>query len=48
MADRDVERDCPKDRFVETLRRMADLSIEHEKTDGSHELELQCKWSDEQ
>ena len=24
MADRDVERDCPTDRFVETLRRLAD------------------------
>lgn len=24
MADRDVERDCPTPRFVETLRRLAD------------------------
>jgi amphi-Trp domain-containing protein len=24
MADRDVERDCPTERFVETLRRLAD------------------------
>ncbi len=24
MADRDVERDCPSERFVETLRRVAD------------------------
>ncbi len=24
MADRDVERDCPTDRFVATLRRVAD------------------------
>ena len=24
MTDRDVERNCPKDRFVETLRRLAD------------------------
>lgn len=24
MADRDIERDCPTPRFVETLRRLAD------------------------
>ncbi|HJL18269.1 MAG TPA: amphi-Trp domain-containing protein [Sandaracinaceae bacterium LLY-WYZ-13_1] len=24
MADRDVERDCPTERFVQTLRRLAD------------------------
>ena len=24
MADRDVERDCPTERFIETLRRLAD------------------------
>lgn len=24
MAERDVERDCPTERFVETLRRLAD------------------------
>ncbi len=24
MADRDVERDCPPERFIETLRRLAD------------------------
>lgn len=24
MSDRDVERDCPTERFVETLRRLAD------------------------
>ncbi len=69
MADRDVERDCPTERFVATLRRVADaleagepwriqvagkrftvpveaeLSIEHEVSDGAEELELQLKWS---
>ena len=68
MADRDVERDCPPERFIQTLRRVADaleagepwriqvagvrfnvpadasLSIEHEVSDDSHELELQLKW----
>lgn len=24
MADRDVERDCPTERFIDTLRRLAD------------------------
>jgi amphi-Trp domain-containing protein len=69
MADRDVERECTTEHFVETLRRLADaleaggsfriqvansrftvpadahLSIEHERSDGDEELELQLKWS---
>ena len=68
-SDRDVERNCPVARFVETLRRLADgleeggsfriqvanqrftvpadasLSIEHEREEGSEELELQLKWT---
>ncbi len=36
MADRDVERDCPKDRFVETLRRLADAIEE----DGSFRIQV--------
>lgn len=69
MTDRDVERNCTTETFVETLRRLADaleagepfriqvagkrftvpasaeLSIEHEVTDGNEELELQLRWS---
>jgi len=70
MGERDVERELSCDRFVETLRRLADaleasasfriqvaskrltipkdgaLSVEHEMSDGAHELELQLKWTD--
>lgn len=68
--ERDVERQLTRERFVETLRRVADalekgeplriqvqnhrftvpveaeLSIEHEASDGRHELELQLRWSE--
>ena len=69
MGDRDVERECSTEIFVDTLRRLADalekgdsfriqvanarftvpaaanLSIEHEVSDGDEELEFQLKWS---
>ena len=71
MPDRDVERECSTEIFVDTLRRLADalekgegfriqvanarftvpnganLSIEHEASDGDEELEFQLKWKNE-
>ena len=68
MTDRDVERNCDKDEFVSSLRRLADaleagepfriqvqnkrftvpqgaeLSIEHEASEGEEELEFQLRW----
>ena len=70
-ADRDIEKDYPKDQFVDKLRRLADaiendekfeimiageriyvpvratFNIEHEREDGSEEIEFQIKWDAE-
>lgn len=69
MSERDVERDCTPEYFVDTLRRIANaveagesvriqvagrrftvpadanLSVEHEASEGEEELELQMKWA---
>lgn len=68
MSERDVEKNVPKDRFIETLRRVADalekgesfriqianerisipadceLLVEHERSEGEQEVELQFRW----